>query len=55
MVLPLFLIIGHFGIFRFIAFATYLDIHLVYMHNKNGVFRKKRKTSYNLNRLEYSC
>jgi len=46
-VLNPFQIISHFGIFRFIVFAMYLDIYYVQIHSKSYGSRNA-KTSYNL-------
>jgi hypothetical protein len=40
-------IIRCFGSLDIIIFAKYLDIHYVYIHNKNNIYRKAN-ISYNL-------
>jgi len=52
LLLPMFQIVGHFRIYRYITFAMHLDIHYVWIYNKNTL-SKFTKTTYNSELREY--
>ena len=52
LLLPMFQIVGRFKIYRYITFAMHLDIHDVWIYNKNTL-SKFTKTTYNSELREY--
>ena len=53
-VLPPFQIVSRSGFSRYMPPATHLDIHYVWIHSKNYLYRKA-KTTYNLEWRKYLC